>query len=76
MGNMCKQSDIEDLEIKTESGVETYNEFKEIKDFRKEISKMNKWLFCIIMLLQNVIFFDIRFLLFLFSIISYIYYEK
>ena len=38
---MCKQSDMEDLEIKTESGVETYNEFKEIKDFRKEISKMN-----------------------------------
>ena len=38
---MCKQSDMEDLEIKTESGVETYNKFKEIKDFRKEISKMN-----------------------------------
>ena len=41
MGNMCKQSDMEDLEIKTESSVETYNEFKEIKDLRKEISKMN-----------------------------------
>ena len=42
MGNFCKYQEAEELEIisKTEKDF-SKNEFQEIKDFRKEIKKMN-----------------------------------
>ena len=42
MGNFCKFRETEELEIVSQSEKEySKNEFKEIKDFRKEILEMN-----------------------------------